>query len=105
MAIVYKYIFTDEMGFQTQLLPDTGPTYQALFLGVLIPTISAILPVRSALALSLNESLNVQRSKVSGTVIDFFDSTKTNPIPYICFGALGLAFGVSIYYFMPMSML
>ena len=61
--------------------------------------------MRSALSQSLNDSLNVRRSKTTGTIITFIDQSKEPVLPYLVFGGLGLAFGVSIYYFLPMSLL
>lgn len=55
--------------------------------------------------LSLNESLNTQRSKNSGTIISFIDNDKKNLIPYILFGTIAVVFGISVYYFLPLSII
>lgn len=55
--------------------------------------------------LSLNESLNTQRSKNSGTIISFVDNDKKNLIPYILFGTIAVVFGISVYYFLPLSII
>ena len=89
------------MGFKMKILPEMGPCIQAFFLGVFIPAASAIIPVQRVLNSNLNEALDVQRSKVSGTIISFIDSSKTAVLPLLLIGGLGVAFGTTIYFFFP----
>ena len=82
-------------------------TVQALLIGVLIPTISAIIPIRAAMAKSLADSLSSGsgRSKLSGILVSFTDNRNPSVGPYVLFGALGLFYGSSIYYLLPKAML
>lgn len=78
---------------------------QALFLGLLIPALSSIIPIRAALSKSLNESLNTQRSRTTGVIVNILDASEQNIVPYILFGTLSVTFGISIYILLPLAML
>ena len=56
--IIYKLLFTSDMGFKPTCLPDMGAALQALFIGLFIPVFSSILPIRRALSTNLSEALN-----------------------------------------------
>ena len=105
MALVYSKLFTEELGFKPNYVPSTHATVQALILGILIPAVSAIIPVRTAIAKSLADSLTNSRSKISGILITFTDNKNPSMTPYILFGSLSLIYGTSIYYFLPKAML
>lgn len=105
IALIYSLIFTEDLGFSPKALPNWYATIQALIIGICIPLLSSIIPVRRALEVSLNESLNTQRAKNSGTIISFVDNDSKNVIPYILFGVIAVTFGVSVYYFLPLAII
>ena len=76
-----------------------------MFLGIFIPAVSAIIPVQSALAKNLADSLTTGRSKLSGILVTFTDHKNPSILPYVLFGSLALVYGSSIYYFLPKAML
>lgn len=103
--MTYSYLFTSDLGFQPTIYPSTGACIQALALGLLIPILSSILPIKRALGTNLNEALNVQRDKNKNTLITFTDSKKVNVAPYILFGSISVMFGLSIYLLLPYSII
>jgi len=105
MALIYSFLFTDELGFRPDYQPSARATVQALLLGLLIPALSAVVPVRTALAKSLVDSLTPGRSKFSGVLIKFTDNRNPSMTPYIFFGSLSLVYGTAIYYWLPKAML
>ena len=105
MMLVFSYLFTDELGFKPSYMPSRRAALQALFLGIFIPAVSAIIPVQSALAKSLADSLTIGRSKLSGILVTFTDNRNPSVAPFILFGSLALVYGASIYYFLPKAML
>ena len=105
MALVFGFLFTDDLGFKPSFEPSTHATVQALFLGIFIPAVSAIIPVQSALAKNLADSLTTGRSKLSGILVTFTDHRNPSVAPYVLFGSLALIYGASIYYFLPKAML
>ena len=74
-------------------------------LGLFIPAVSAIIPVRAAMAKSLADSLISGRSKLSGIIVSFTDNRNQSVAPFVLFGTLGLVYGATIYYLLPKAML
>ena len=105
MILAYHFLFTDDLGFTPDYSPSQRATLQALILGLLIPAVSAIIPVKTALSKSLADSLVQGRSKVSGILITFTDNRNPSMTPYVMFGSIALIYGVSIYYWLPKAML
>ena len=61
--LIYHFLFTSDMGFSPSIIPELSAIIQAILIGILIPTFSAVVPIRSALAVSLNDALNTNRKK------------------------------------------
>ena len=87
------------------IVPSAGAIARALFVGLLIPLISSIVPIRRALSANLTDALNVNRSKSQGVMVSIIDNTTKDVIPYIVFGLTSCCFGIAIYYGMPVAML
>lgn len=104
MLLIYEYLFTDDLGFAPDYAPSTRATIQSLALGFVIPALSAIIPVRAALAKNLADSLTAGRSKLSGILISFTDNRNPSNGPYLFFGVLGIGYGATIYYFLPKAL-
>lgn len=104
-ALIYGVIFTEDMGFSTSLTPSSGSVFKALFIGLIIPVVSSIVPIRRALSQNLTEALRPVRNKTSGVQITFTNNKKANILPYLVFGSISVAFGASIYYFLPLALL
>ena len=104
MYLLYDNLFTEDLGFEVTLFPETKAIIQALCLGLLIPTISAIFPIRRALSMNLNDSLSPHRSKSTGILIRFVQGDWESMLTYVLFGAISVLFGISIYYYLPMAL-
>lgn len=75
-------------------------------LGFLIPILSSILPIRSALRLNLSESLDTRRSKVQAVKIEVERSEQTKVSwTALAVGLFLAAFGFGVYYIFPVSLL
>ena len=103
--LVYSQLFSQNIGIQPTVFPGTGAIFQALLIGLVIPFISAIIPVKKALQLNLSDALNTERSKNDNQLVSIHDSKKLNVVPYILFGFLSTGFGLAIYILLPLSML
>ena len=104
--LIYSFLFSDDLGFSPSILPGWPATIQALLIGILIPILSSIVPIRRALSKNLTDALNTQQRKKNGAVlITFTDNAKKNIVPHVVFGTICVLFGVSIYYFLPLSLL
>ena len=103
--LIYSSLFTDELGYMPSILPDLYASTMALIIGIFIPLLSSIIPIKRALSKNLNDALNVQRSKNSGLVISLVDNERKNVVPHVIFGTIAVLFGTSIYYFLPLSLM
>jgi ABC-type antimicrobial peptide transport system permease subunit len=56
---IFKFLFSDDMGISAEITPSLFSSIQALAIGVLIPALSAIIPIKRALKLSLGASLDI----------------------------------------------
>ena len=102
---IYSFLFTDDLGFMPSILPDWYATTMALIIGIFIPLLSSIIPIKRALSTNLNDALNVQRAKNPGVVISFVNNESKNVIPHVIFGTIAVLFGTSIYYLLPLGLL
>ena len=103
--LIYDMLFSEDLGFTPTIAPGAVAVVEALAIGILIPMLSSIIPIRRALTKNLTDSLNTQRSKQSGVLITFSDSTTANLVPYVLFGTICVAFGVAVYFFLPLGLL
>ena len=102
---LYKMLFTPDMGVETTPVPSSFAVFQALVVGLIIPLISSIVPIQAALSKNLNDSLDTQRSKTQAIYVEILDKNKQTMGSYIIFGVISVAYGLSIYYFLPLAML
>ncbi len=105
LRLVYSFLFTEELGISNKPVPDSFAVLQALIIGIVIPILSSIIPIRSVLSKNLNEALDYQRSKTQAIYIEVLSKDKQNMTGYIVFGVLSVVYGLGIYYFLPLSML
>lgn len=82
------------------IVPTPIATVEAIAIGLLIPTLSAIVPVQRALAKTLSDSLNTARATLSGTVVVIEDKN-VRVVPFILFGILLVSVGITIYVALP----
>lgn len=59
LIYLYSLLFSNDMGVDTKPLPDWFAISQALIIGLVIPLLSSIMPIQSALSKNLNESLDI----------------------------------------------
>lgn len=71
----------------------------------MIPLLSSILPIQVALSKNLNESLDLLRSKNAAMYIQVLDKSKQTMTTYLLFGLISVAYGMCIYYFLPLALL
>lgn len=87
-------------------LPSTNAILQALFIGIVIPTLSSVIPIRIAMQQNLNDALDYQRSKTQGVVINILKKGQKKQGEFVIgFGSIASLFGISIYYLLPYSLL
>ena len=102
---LYAGLFESSLGYMPSIMPSPGAILRSIFIGLFIPLVSSIIPIKRALQTNLNDALNVNRSKNKGTLIEIVDKRVTNMAPYLLFGTVAVLFGIAIYYGLPVAML
>jgi len=102
---MYASLFKSSLGYVPSIVPSWSAVLGALFVGLLIPMLSSIIPIRRALSNSLTDALNVTRGKSPGVLISFIDNRTKDLVPYLLFGSVAVIFGIGIYYGLPIAML
>jgi hypothetical protein len=87
------------------ITPTSDGIIYALAMGIVIPMASSIIPIRVALKQTLSEALDVNRSKSQAVKIQVDVEGKSFPWGRVSFALISAIFGVSIYYFLPLSLL
>lgn len=100
-----KSYFSEVYKIEIEAFPDFFSTAQALFIGVVIPLISSILPIRVSLGWNLTDALDVQRSKTRALYISISRRGSTNNAFYIMTGTLLVGAAFALYYLLPYSMI
>ena len=79
---------------------------EALLVGFFIPLLSSIYPIKVSLSKNLSETLDYQRSKTKAVFITVLQNKNfENMSKYFVFGAITVAYGIGIYYMLPLGML
>ena len=102
---IYDKIEKTKLTWSVALLPGWGAVCQGLAIGLLIPTLSAIIPISRALSKSLPESLSVSRAQTQGIIYSIQSDSKLRTLPYLVFGTICVVMGMTVYYFLPYSLL
>ena len=102
---LYSNLFDESLGYKPSNCPSGYAVGNALFVGILIPLLSSIIPIRRALSTNLTEALDTSRSKNNGVLISFVDKKTTDFGTYMLFGSVSVFFGITIYYGLPSAML
>ena len=68
MWAIFSKLQGTKAEWSSQIIPDVGALLQGLFVGLLVPALSAIIPIKRALSKSLSNSLNVARNQTEGII-------------------------------------
>ena len=103
--LLYSELFEATLGYMPSIMPSLGAILRAVFVGILIPLLSSIIPIKRALSADLTDALNVHRSKNKGVVVTLVDMKTKDLLPFLLSGSVAVLFGIAIYYGLPLAML
>ena len=103
--ILYSTLFESSLGYMPSILPSGGAVLRALFVGLLIPILSSIVPINRVLTTNLTDALNTQRGKNKGVLVEIVNLKGKDVVSFLMLGSLAVVFGVIIYYGLPLAML
>lgn len=67
---IFSYVMYQKLNLEVSPMLTQNAIAQALFIGIVIPLLSSIIPIRVALRKNLNDALDYQRSKVQAVFVD-----------------------------------
>ena len=103
--VLYSIVLGENLGYMPSVVPSGWATLNALFLGLIIPLFSSIIPIKRGLATNLTETLDVTRSKNKGALITIVDGKMLNTLPYLLYGSIAVSLGITVYYGLPVALL
>ena len=93
-------------GITVSPLPAAGATIDGILLGLLILSLGSLIPIQVAMAKQLSDSLSSTRSKTKGQIVDVTSQDSfSKKAPYLLLGGLGAIAGISVYFFLPLSII
>lgn len=101
---IYRFFFDDAMGTVLVPLPTVGAVFYALGVGIIIPIISSLYPMKVVLSKNLTDALDYAHSKTKAVYIQIVRAKDFDRKPYIIFGVIAVTYGLAIYYFLPLSL-
>ena len=102
---VFNSLFKKTLDYQPSIWPAEWAIVRGIAIGIFIPLLSSIIPIRRTLSSNLTDALNVNRGQLRGIKVSFIDFTSKNVLPYLLFGAVACIYGFAVYYGLPISIL
>ena len=94
-------IFKVTIAFQLQPMA----VLQASLMGLWVPIVAAILPIRKALGTTLSDALDLSRNRVSAVVVTTTRARQRKvPVALVCGAAVMAGFGAMVYYLLPLAL-
>jgi hypothetical protein len=93
--------FEGFFGYRHEISPTSDAVFGGLFIGMLVPVISAVAPIWRVIRNDLAENLNPLRSQVEGTRTEVYVEGREFPTGKVLFGLLAAGYGLMIYYLLP----
>lgn len=103
--LIYTLLFNAVMGTEMQPVPSVKASFYALAIGLIIPLLSSIYPMKIILSKTLTDALSYSSSKTKAVFVQIIHAKDFDRKPYIIFGVLSVVYGLSIYYFLPLSLI
>jgi hypothetical protein len=97
-------VFNSVMGTQLAPVPTGKATLYALLIGLFIPLISSLYPMKIVLSKTLTDALNYSTAKTKAVFIKIIHAKDFDRTPYIVFGCLSVTYGLAVYYFLPLAL-
>ena len=83
IAIIYSILLKENLGYMPSVVPSGRASLNALIIGLLIPLMSSIIPIRRGLEANLNETLDQTRSKSKSTLITVVNNKMLATLPFL----------------------
>lgn len=98
-------VFEEFFGYRHEITPTADAVAGGLFIGVLVPVVSAVAPIWSVIRNDLAENLNPLRNKTEATKVEVYVEGREFPTGKVLFGVLAAGYGLMIYYLLPRALI
>jgi hypothetical protein len=105
LRMIYYYAFKRMLGLDLDPNPTYAAIYSAIFLGLFIPLVSSVMPIKVALSKNLNDALDFDRSQTRATIVQIVNSNNKSMGATLIFGVISTIYGITIYVMLPEAML
>jgi len=105
LFVIYRQLFDSAMGTDLVPIPTGRAIGYALGVGILIPIASSLYPLRVVLSKNLTDALDYAHSKTKAVLVKIVHAKNFDKKPYIIFGLVTVLYGISVYYFLPLSLI
>jgi len=102
---IISNIFDNRLQFSFRPVPSGGAFIWAICVGFIVPLLAALIPMFNVLDKSLSESIDMEHSKSQGVHITIEYATNKTNWSLVVFGLIIIAFGLLVYYMLPLSIL
>lgn len=103
--LIYEMLFNTAMGTSLTPLPTLKATAYALSIGIIIPILSSLYPMKIVLSKNLTDALSYSTSKTKAVLVKVVHAKDFDRMPYLVFGILSVVYGLSIYYLLPLALI
>eukprot|EP01022_Parablepharisma_sp_SALTPOND_P016897 TRINITY_DN258_c0_g1_i1.p1 TRINITY_DN258_c0_g1~~TRINITY_DN258_c0_g1_i1.p1 ORF type:complete len:1046 (-),score=35.87 TRINITY_DN258_c0_g1_i1:10813-13857(-) len=97
--------FEQSVQFTFTPVPTTTAFIWAICVGLIVPLLASFVPIRNVLNKTLNASIDMAHSKSQGVHITIEFAQKGINWNLVAFGIIAIAFGLTVYYLLPLSLL
>ena len=105
LKVLYYYEFDKRFHLHVNTTPTLEALLRSIMLGIFIPLVSSVLPIKEALGKNINDALDYSRSKTKAVLLQIIDPNTQNISTYLIFGALSTGYAIAIYILLPQSLL
>jgi hypothetical protein len=105
LALVLPVLFQDDADIDATPLPSAPAVRYALAVGLVIPLLSAIIPIQAALSKDLHASLDSHKSKLQALSVEVLEAGQAAQSAFLAFGSLSFVYGLIVYYVTPLALL
>ncbi len=102
---ILSSLFESALGFTFTPVPTGTSFVWAIGIGIVVPMLASILPIRATVQQNLIQSLDTAHSKTQGVHITIEYAQRGTSWGLIAFGVVAIIYGLSINYFLPLALL
>ncbi len=102
---IVSNILESSIQFSFTPVPTLGAFIWGIAVGLVVPLLASLIPIRTILTRTLGESMDTTHSKSLGVHITIESAQNGTSWSLVAFGLIIICFGIAIYYLLPLALL